>query len=269
MKNLIKQTVMAAVTVAAVGMANAADYIVTYVSDPFGSAPVTVTASDSSQSITKNYYAGLMEVKATPILGSGANTQIPLDPATFWTYCADAGIGINTKTEQKYELMDYAQAQGILGIDPAWGTLPNIYKAGEIFANVVAALPSTPAADQQNLSVAGQLAVWEALYDKSFDLTKGNFTATSYPLGNPIDPVVADVAQSLFNASQYPWALDRWLLVPYEDVTDQAGNIIGRNYVGSQELLALPSGNTAVPDGGATLAILGLAMAGLGWMKRK
>lgn len=252
--------------------------------------------------------AGLFNMSHTFLANRGTD-QIAIgnDPnKVFQTYCVDTAVNIYYSTQYYYELMTFDQAKaiasaegwsaGLGGILPSWWDNPNsINYAAWIYDNLMNNTWGNPNTTPR-LSAAGQLAVWEVLYDapfsgstKNWNISAGNLIAGNSFSGQVLTSAVSDhnvltELNAIFNGpngiysivtASHPaptaiTSISKWILVPYTpvDIHNPDG---ARNYGPiSQELLSRPTNpDLRVPDGGTSVLLLGMAVGAIAILRRK
>jgi hypothetical protein len=157
-----------------------------------------------------------------------------------YTFCTDIGRTINWGSSYSYSLVSFA---GQSGSSPTWSQ--NGIKYAEYLYQTY--LSDALSNQSSGKGAALQLAIWEVLYDtkssgsQSYSLTSGYFKASSD---------VNSIAQSYLNS-----------------IPTSIPNYAGNWYRPSP--LCSAQGLIAMPDGGASMAMLGIGLAGMGALRRR
>jgi hypothetical protein len=197
------------------------------------------TAPGLQNKVTFGYNAGdgNFNYTAKVVMFKAVNTANASD--WFYTFCTDIGVGLKFGVPYNYNPVPFAGATGV--IPPAWDA-NGIQFAAQLYKNNL----NSAIADPTGVNgTALQLAIWEALYDTAagYSLAGGDFKAS----GN-----AAAVAQ----ATSY---------------LSQLANLPTPNFPGSwyQPVPEDKQGLIRVPEGGATLALLGIGFMSLAGLRRK
>lgn len=182
---------------------------------------------------------------AKEVMFKAVNTAKPSD--WFYTFCTD--IGVSIKFGQTYEYNPVPFVPTPTHPTPAW-TANGIQFAAQLYKSHLNDAIANPVA-----GTGLQLAIWEVLYDSSWDLTGGKFTAkntldNTAPVGaKPTDFATTYLSQLSQVVPNYPGTY-------YQPVANQAGVMTYQGLI-------------RVPEGGATLALLGMGLMGLAGLRRK
>ena len=190
----------------------------------------------------------------TAINISTTDSSVPANQRSIWTYCTDLSGTLNVPQSANFDMLTGA---GQKGLDPnnPWGNggFQNAAFLVEKYGAIAAADP---------VAAAGlQLAVWKSLYDSTglqqgnFALNSGNLRVTSVSDSTALADANAYLAS--LSGSDYQ-AINNYWLKP--DPSGWPGNV-------GQGLIDPVSGS--VPDGGASIGLLGMALGGLVLMRRK
>ena len=190
----------------------------------------------------------------TAINVSTADPSVGAGHQSIWTYCTDLTGIMNVPQAANFDRITGA---GQTGLDPnnPWG------KGG--FQNAAFLVEKYGAAAAVDpVAAAGlQLAVWKSLYD-STGLQQGNFALNSgnFQIKSVTDQAMladANAYLASLGGSDYQ-AINSYWLKP--DPSSWPGNV-------GQGLID-PAGGS-VPDGGASIGLLGMALSGLALLRRK
>jgi hypothetical protein len=196
--------------------------------------------------ITGNVTAGVFN--ADPV---GAWTPDPqaFPDVNFQTYCTD--IIPHFAASNDYDPTPFATATGV---NPLW-VAGGIQKAAYLYENRVALMAGTghtPAVENAAL----QLAIWETLYDTTLNIGGGNFYVRASAAGDAL------LAKS--DAATYLAAIPGLFAI-------HAGSWlaphIDKGEAPYQGLIITP--RPRVPDGGLTIALLGMGLTGVSLLGRK
>ncbi len=200
----------------------------------------------------------------------------------FYTYCTDVSAHISWGGQYEYLPMLFEQANTTFppaGVNPSWDWSDS-YK-GIYFAAVIYNKTEGDTTWAQGLTTgdqtagqmygAAQLAIWEMLYDSTWGLGLGDFKVTS---GDTATRTLAQAMLDSVNGDRSQATYDQAWLQPLARTAGTAGNdsyAAGVNTFneGTFQGLLYKEGGLSVPDGGLTVGLLGLALAGLAGFSRK
>lgn len=193
---------------------------------------------------------------ATAIHLTTADPSVGAGHQSIWTYCTDLTGALNVPQSANF---DRIVGAGQTGLDPS-----NPWGAGG-FQNAAFLVEKYGATASAN-PVAGaglQLAVWKSLYD-STGLQQGNFAFNSgnFKVSSVSDQAMladANTYLASLKGSDYQAVSSYWLK---PNPSGFPGNV-------GQGLIDPVSGGGAVPEGGVTIGLLGMALGGLVLMRKQ
>ncbi|MCP5520982.1 MAG: VPDSG-CTERM sorting domain-containing protein [Verrucomicrobiales bacterium] len=204
----------------------------------------TVNISYNSGASYANSLAGAIKMDVNQSGGGGIYAG---DPEIFWTYCLDVAPSLYLGTTYHFEAKPFPDPKDPPPA-PGW-VVGGIYRAAYLFNTEHDLWDAVPPADKKH-AAALQLAIWECLYDTELNLTAGTFQ-----VGTSTDNDIELYAQQYLNAVSDAIA-DNSFVIYTTTWLDPDEN--------TQSLLYRP-----VPDGGSTLAMLGLGFLGMAGLMRR
>ncbi len=203
----------------------------------------TPATLDNKVSFKYSFGPDTFSFTAKEVMFKAVNTANPSD--WFYTFCTD--IGVSIRFGQTYEYNPVPFVPTPTHPNPAW-TANGIQFAAELYNSHLNDAIANPVA-----GTGLQLAIWEVLYDASWDLTGGKFTAK-----NTLDNTAPIGDKPTDFANDYLVQLSQLQSVP---------NYPGTYYQPAND--GKYQGLIRVPEGGATLALLGMGLMGLAGLRRK
>lgn len=204
----------------------------------------TPATLDNKVSFKYSFGPDTFSYTAKEVMFKAVNTANPSD--WFYTFCTDIGVSIKFGQTYNYDPVPFVPTP--THPNPAW-TANGIQFAAELYKSHLNEAIANPVA-----GTGLQLAIWEVLYDTTWDVASGKFTAkntldNTAPVGaKPTDFTTAYLSQLSQVVPNYPGTY--YQPQPKEGEKPYQGLI-------------------RVPEGGATLALLGMGLMGLAGLRRK